>query len=263
MAPMKAPLMPLACAAVLLSATAHAGAAGAESSGDIKYAPDRKVDILHLALDVTPDFEKRTVRGEATLTFRPIAKPLEELRLDAVDLTVTTVTCTEKLAGHQVTDQEIVVTFSPPVPPEHETKLTIRYSAQPREGLYFRVPSNGYRAEDMHLWTQGESSEGRHWFPCYDYPNEKFTSEVTCRVPEGMTVLSNGRQISAEKDPATGLVAVRWLQDKPHVNYLIALVAGYFTTLEDTHRGVPLRFYTPPGDAKEAPLTFACTKAAM
>src|SRR5712692_4293369 len=53
----------------------------AESAGDIKYAPDRKVDILHLALDVTPDFEKRTVRGEVTFTFKPIGKPLDELRL--------------------------------------------------------------------------------------------------------------------------------------------------------------------------------------
>jgi hypothetical protein len=38
-----------------------------------KYAPDRKVDILHLALDVTPDFKQRTIAGKATLTFKPIA----------------------------------------------------------------------------------------------------------------------------------------------------------------------------------------------
>ncbi len=238
-------------------------AAGAESVGDIKYAPDRKVDIRHLALDVTPDFQKHTVRGSATLTFKPIAKPLDELRLDAVDLTVSGVTCSATLAGYQVTDKEIVVTFAAPVPPGRETKLTIRYSAQPVKGLYFRTPSNGYPAGDMQVWSQGESTEARHWFPCYDYPNSKFTSEVTCRVPSGMMVLSNGRQVSETKDAATGLVAVRWLQDKPHVNYLITLAAGYFTKLEDTYRDVPLRFYTPPSDAKEAALTFADTKPAM
>ena len=48
-------------------------------------------------------------------------------------------------------DKEIVVTFAEPIPPGHETRLTIRYSAQPIQGLYFRVPSNGYRAEDMHI----------------------------------------------------------------------------------------------------------------
>ena len=230
---------------------------------ELKYAPDRKVEIRHLALDVTPDFEKRTVRGEVTMTFKPLGKPLDELRLDGIDLTVDKVVCSAKLAGHQVTDKEIVVTFAKPVPVGQETKLTIRYAAQPVKGLLFRVPSNGYPAEETHLWTHGEPIDARHWFPCHDYPNAKFTSEITCRVPEGMTVLSNGRQVSAAKDPATGLVAVRWLQDKPHVSYLIALVAGHFTMVEDKYPNVPLPFYTLASDAKQAGLTLAPTKPAM
>ena len=87
---------------------------GAESTGDIKYAPDRKVDIEHVAIDVTPDFEKRTVRGEVTLTFKPIAKPLDELRLDAVDLEISEVTGSAKIKAHQNTGKEIVVTFAEP-----------------------------------------------------------------------------------------------------------------------------------------------------
>ena len=49
-----------------------------------QYAPDRFVDIGHFDLNVTPDFKKRTVSGTATFTFRPIGKPLEELRLDGI-----------------------------------------------------------------------------------------------------------------------------------------------------------------------------------
>jgi ornithine carbamoyltransferase len=41
------------------------------------------VDIIHLSLDVTPDFQKRTVKGEVVFTFNPVGSPLEELRLDA------------------------------------------------------------------------------------------------------------------------------------------------------------------------------------
>lgn len=247
--------------AILGLATLTAG--GADSAGDIKYAPDRKVDILHVALDVTPDFAKRTVSGEALLTFKPIAKPLDELRLDAVNLTVSSVSGTTPLAAYRSTDQELVITFASPIPPGKESRIRIRYSAQPAQGLYFRSPSNGYPAEETQVWSQGESTESRHWFPCYDFPNEKFTTEVTCRVPAGMSVLSNGRQVAAPKDPVTGLFAVHWLQDKPHANYLITLVAGYFTRLEDTHRDLPLRFYTPSSDAAEAALTFATTKPAL
>src|SRR5881394_4380798 len=53
-----------------------------------RYAPDREVEVLHLALDVTPDFQKRTVEGKAIWIFKPIAKPLTEITLDAVDLSI-------------------------------------------------------------------------------------------------------------------------------------------------------------------------------
>jgi aminopeptidase N len=233
------------------------------AGGEARYAPDRTIEIARLALDVTPNFEKRTIAAEATFQFKPIAKPLAELRFDAVDLVVDAVTSSAPVASHQVTDKEIIITFAEPIPAERDTKLAIRYHAQPVKGLFFRVPSNGYPTNEIHLWTQSQTEDARHWFPSHDYPNMKFSSEITCHVPEGLAVISNGRQVSAVKEPATGLVAVRWVQEKPHVNYLLTLVAGRFVTLEDKLRDLPLRFYALPGDAAEAPLTFAPTKAAM
>jgi aminopeptidase N len=75
----------------------------ASNSPAAQYAPSREIDILHLKLDVTPDFEQRTVSGTATFTFKPIAKPLEELSLDAVDLSVASVTSTENIESYLVT----------------------------------------------------------------------------------------------------------------------------------------------------------------
>lgn len=234
--------------------------AAVDSPAYRKYAPDRRVDLLHLALDVTPDFKARTVAGTATLTFKPIATPLEELRLDAVDLRVASVTSTEKLAAHQVTDREIVFHFAPPVPVGKEARVTVKYSAEPRKGLYFRTPEMGYA--ETHLWTQGEPGEARYWFPSIDHPVEKFTSEVTCRVPAGMVALSNGRQVSAQPG-AGGLVAFHWAQEKPHVTYLITLVAGQLKKIEDKHRDIPLEFWTTPSDLAAAPNSFRHTKHMM
>lgn len=247
----------------LSCAGARAAFAPPESSQHRKYAPDREIDILHLALDVTPDFLQRTMAGQVTIRFKPMAKPLLELRLDAVDLAVRSVTSGDKIQAWQTTDKQIVVTFEKPITPGTETTVTIQYSAEPAKGLYFRTPEMGYKSGETHLFTQGEAIEARHWYPCYDSPNEKFTSEVTCRVPEGMTVLSNGRLVSSQKDATTGLVAVRWSQDKPHVTYLISLVAGYFKKVEDKYRDIPLAFYTPPSAINEAPSTFSDTKTAM
>jgi len=233
-----------------------------ESSATRKYAPDREVDILHLTLEVTPDFKRRTISGEATWTFKPIAKPLQELRLDAVDLAIASVTATEKIQAYQSTDEQLVITFEKTIPPDKETRVMIKYSAEPQKGLYFRTPEMGYKVGDEHLFTQGEAIEARHWFPCYDFPNEKFTSEITCHVPEDMTVLSNGRLVSQEKDSA-GLLAVHWAQEKPHVNYLISLVAGHFKSVEDKHENVSLAFYTPPSQIEQAKNSFRDTKDIM
>lgn len=234
--------------------------AAVDSPAYRKYAPDRRVDLLHLALDVTPDFKARTVAGTATLTFKPIATPLEELRLDAVELRVASVTSSEKLASHEVTDREIVLHFAPPIPVGKEARVTVKYSAEPRKGLYFRTPEMGYA--ETHLWTQGEPGEARHWFPSIDHPVEKFTSEVTCRVPAGMVALSNGRQVSAQSG-AGGLVAFHWVQEKPHVTYLITLVAGQLKKIEDKHRDIPLEFWTTPSDHAAAPNSFRNTKHMM
>jgi aminopeptidase N len=227
------------------------------------YAPSREADILHLAIDVTPDFRQRTIAGTVAIRFKPIAQPLEQLRLDAADLAVQWIRATAKVAAWQATDAQVIVTFDPPIRPDTEASVTIHYTAAPQRGLYFRTPEMGYKAEDTHLFTQGETIEARHWFPCYDAPNEKFTSEVTCRVPEGMVVLSNGRRVSSEKDPATGLVAVRWLQDKPHVSYLIALAAGRFKKVEDKYRAIPLAFYTPASQIAQAQNSFEGTRDMM
>jgi aminopeptidase N len=231
-----------------------------ESPSYRKYSPDRWVDILHVALDLTPDFEKRTIRGTMQMRFKAIAVPLEELRLDSVDLAILRAASSETGFSHQLTDKEVVLNFSPAVPAGREATVTLEYSAEPVRGLYFRTESMGY--ETTHLWTQGEPNESRHWFPSFDHPVEKFTSEVTCHLPDGMVALSNGRQISAEKKP-DGLTAFRWLQEKPHVNYLISLVAGKLAKIESKHRDVPLEFWTTPKELPYAQNSFRHTAGMM
>src|SRR6266853_45093 len=82
-----------------------------------KYAPDREVEVLHLALDVTPDFKRRTVQGKATIQFKPILNPVREIRLDGVDLSVESVTSTERVQAFQVTEDKVIVTFVDEIAP--------------------------------------------------------------------------------------------------------------------------------------------------
>ncbi len=226
-----------------------------------KYARDRLIDIQHLKLNVTPDFTARTVSGTAMLSFKPIARPLAKLELDAVDLRIESVTCAgATLSEHEATGRKLVLTFSPPVPANAEASVMVKYSAQPERGLYFRTPEMGYKKGDTQVWSQGEAELHRFWFPSYDYPNERFTSEVVCHAPDGMEVISNGHLVSKEKG-AAGLTSWHWLQDKPHVNYLVALAAGYFHKIEDKVGTLPLAMFVPPSETAQAANAFRDTKA--
>lgn len=227
------------------------------------YAPSREVDIRHLVLEVTPNFETSSVVGQATLRWAPIAKPLAQLNLDAVDLRVESVTSSEPIQAWQTTETRLEITFVTPVPVDKAAEVVIRYAATPKKGLYFRTPALGYPAADSHLWTQGEPTEARHWFPSFDAPNEKFTSEVICHVPAGMIALSNGKQMGSELNPATGLRTFRWLQDKPHVNYLIALAAGHLKGVEEKYRELPVGLYTPASQIDNARNTLNGTTAML
>ena len=227
-----------------------------------KYAPDRKVDVLHIKIDVRPDFKARTIEAVTTLSFAPISNPVEQVQLNAEMLSISDVRSNVPLADWVATDHHLTLLFDRPIPVGQQVDVAVTYSAEPKQGLYFRTPELGYPAEDTHLWTQGETHEAPHWFPCFDYPNERSTTEVLCTVPADMTVLSNGRRVG-EQDAGGGLKTVHWRMDKSHANYLVCLAAGYFHKLEDRYRDVPLGFYSQPSLAEHARNSFADTRTIL
>lgn len=237
-------------------------AAPVDSSAHRKFAPDRFVDVLHMIIEVTPDFVTRSVSGRTTLRFRPLTEGQRELRLNARDLRVSETTASLPIQHVNNTGEELIITFGELIPTQGEQQVTITYEAYPQKGLYFRTRQMGYAPEDEHLFTQGADIEARHWFPCYDSPNDKFTNELICHLPEQMTALSNGALLS-EEPAGNGLKRVHWSQDKPHTSYLICLVAGNFKKIEDSYRDIPLAFYTPASQIGMAESSFRETKEMM
>lgn len=226
-----------------------------------QYARSREIDVKHVKLDLSPDFARRSLAGVATLTFAPIAQPLSSLRLDAVDLRIASIEASVPVTAWQAGDKAVTITFAQPIAAGSEASVTVTYSAEPRDGWYFRTEAMGYPKGDDHFWTQGQPEKHRHWFPGYDYPNERFTSEVICRVPKGMTVVSNGRLI--EQGTIGDQTLFHWKQEQEHVNYLISVVGGHFQKLEGRHGELPLAFLTPPSEFAVAENSFRDTAAIL
>ena len=221
-----------------------------------KFAPDRVVDIQHIALTLDVDPAARTVTGTATLRARAIGL-VRAIELDAVELAIAGVTANGKRAEFRHDGKKLRVALPAPLAAGAELVLAIDYSGAPRRGLYFVGPDEGYPHKPAQVWTQGQDEDSRYWFPCFDAPNEKATTEVTVTVPGGLFALSNGTLIS---DKTTGnRRTLHWRLDVPHSCYLVTLAVGDFASIETTWRDVPVVYYVQRGREAECERTLART----
>ncbi|HZF21780.1 MAG TPA: M1 family aminopeptidase [Dongiaceae bacterium] len=230
------------------------------------YARDRDYDIQHVRLDLTVDPEKKRLEGTAHITLKPITENVTRLDFDGVELEVKEVKLSDNRNGsgsrkvnYENTGRKIIVYLDRALKTADNVTVSIRYSGQPRRGLYFVGPDKAYPKKPYQVWTQGEDEDNRYWFPSYDYPNDRTTSEVIVTVPDKYMAVSNGMLVETKDDKAKGLKVFHWKQDIPHVNYLISLVVGEYSVTKENVDGVELQYYLPKGREEEGKRSFEKT----
>ncbi|MCA8935766.1 MAG: HEAT repeat domain-containing protein [Planctomycetes bacterium] len=222
-----------------------------------KWCRDRMVDVRHIKLEIAPDFDAKSIRGKATLTVAPIYDHTDFLVLDACEMEIESVLVDGATADFDHDGENLTVRFGATLPPDEPLEIAVTYHATPRRGAYFVGPDQGYPNKHLEFWTQGQDEDSRYWFPCFDYPNEKATSEVIARVPKGMTSLSNGALISS--DDKGDYELHHWRHDVPHVAYLVMLVIGNYVKVSKEWDGIPVDYYVPPGREADGERSFGPT----
>ena len=222
-----------------------------------RWAPDRIVDIQHLALELDVDPALRSVAGTATLRVRVIAAGTRAVELDAVELTIEQVTVGVDPAGFRHDGKKLRVALAEPAAPGAELVIAVHYRGTPRRGLYFIAPEEAYPDKPVQVWSQGQDEDSRYWFPCFDAPNAKATSELTVTVPRALFAVSNGTLVSDRSDGDKR--TLHWRLDVPHSCYLITLAIGDFATIETRWRDVPVVYYVERGREADAERTLART----
>ena len=231
-----------------------------------KWPRDRTVDIKHIKLDLDVDVDSRSISGAATHTVSPINDGVSTLELDAAELDVSGITLSDGTSLAYVhEDWKLSINLGGPRKAGEEITVRIEYGTTPRKGLYFNMPDDGYPDRPQQLWTQGQDEDSRFWFPCFDYPNERFTSEIVVTVPSEWTTISNGTLTSSESSGADGAARTdHWIQNKPLPAYLMSLVAGEYTEIRDGDAGgVPILYYSPPGREEDTRRAFGKTPKMM
>jgi aminopeptidase N len=224
-----------------------------------RWARDRVADVKHIRLEIKLDFAAREISGTASHRLAPIVGGLRQIEFDQVDLIVEGVAVQGEPAAFESGDGKLVVRLSKELEAGEEVEVSIAYHARPQRGLYFVGPDEAYPNKPVQAWTQGEDEDSRYWFPCYDYPNDKATSEVLATVPAHFFALSNGALIATREDRAAGVKTYHWRHDIPHPAYLITLVAGEFVELKDSLGSLSVLYYVAPGREEDGWRAFANT----
>ena len=226
-------------------------------------ARSRSYHVMHYKIEVSFDEQKKSVSGRTTITLVPFMPNLSSVSLDAEQLNISRVTLEDKPLQFSVKPKMLDVALDRGYSYRDTLTLSIDYTCTPRKGLYFIQPDSTTPDKPWQIWTQGEDMDNHFWFPCYDFPNDKATSEVIATVRDAYVVLSNGRLASVTEDKAHATKTYHWKQDLPHSSYLIMLAAGAYTVLHDTAGTVPLEYYVYPDRAADAKASFAETPAIM
>jgi aminopeptidase N len=204
----------------------------------------------HIDLDLEVDFERRELRGTATLDVERLDPRATELVLDMRDLRITTV---ETAAGREA--RFTPATFD--LGPRHEIlgsalriampldarRVRIRYASSPQaSGLQWLEPAQTAGKRQPFLYSQAQALHARSFVPLQDTPRVRATYTATLRVPRGLTaVMAAASEAQAGSSATIGdalgppraggaadaaTTTFRFYMPQPVPSYLIALAVG-------------------------------------
>ncbi|MCZ6653131.1 MAG: M1 family aminopeptidase [Planctomycetota bacterium] len=232
------------------------------------FAADRPIDCLHMRFELNVDVENKRLAGVARLDIVAL-REVSSITLDAINFETSKVTLasTAGNAGEKPTavrfindGKHIEVLPKTSLKAGEKFSLFIHYTIEdPDTGLRFFGPSENEPDVPYIAWTQGESIFNSNWIPCFDHPNERQTTEMIVTTKRGYEVSSNGRLLSKKENPADDTVTFHWVQDKPHVAYLISLIIGDFEIVRETWRGKSIEYWVRAKYEEQVARTFKNT----
>jgi len=244
----------------LAFATALPGQTVDYSKKPLQSERSRSYDALHYLIKLKLDLDRKSFEGATTVTLSSFRDSLEACVLDAEEFTVTSVVDDYGTPlKFEQSERELKVVLPRPAKFGEMVTFTCAYDGrEPREGLKFvdETPDN-----PRLVWSDSWPNNVHHWFPCFDYPNDKATSEIVATVKSGLKVAANGRLVGVAEDKATGTSTYHWSQDLPHSTYLIFLAAAPYVVVRDSYRTLPVNYWVYPGDEAKARPTYGKTPA--
>src|SRR5499433_406593 len=214
-------------------------------------------DVQHYRIKLAFDWAAKSVTGETTITLKPLARGFKEIELDAGEMSIKSVTLAggAPLKFDYRNKEKLFVSLDHPYTPANTIAIIISYSATPKKGLTFILPTESDPGRPRQIWSQGEARTNHYWFPCYDYPNDKATSELIATVEDNYRVISNGALVSTTPEPKGKMKTWRWRMDQPFSSYLVSIIVGEYAEISGQFKGKPVISYVYPDQVENGRLS--------
>ena len=210
----------------------------------------RTFDAQHYLIRTSFDRKNKTIFGETIVSLKPLRNGFKTIELDAANLDFEFVRLEPKDAvlKFETRGDKILIQLDKNYSPKDLIKIRLKYSAKPKKGVYF-VNSQREGATLLHdaqIWTQGEAEESRYWFPSYDFPDDKATTEQFLTVERDETAISNGELLETLQND-DGTQTFHFKMAVPHSTYLTSFIIGKYVKSTDSYKNIPLAVYLYPG----------------
>ncbi len=221
-------------------------------------------DVQHYVLRVSFDRAGKKVIGDTTVRLKPLKDGFRRVTLDSVGITYSSVTLEQSGAAlpYKTQGGSVVVDLDRAYSSGETIGVRFQYTASPKKGIYF-VPEQkggeGFPGHSAQIWTQGEPDEARHWFPSFDFPSDKATTEQFITANPNEAVVGNGTLVGKTEN-ADGSVTHHFKMDVPFSTYLVSFVVGEYARVEDKYKEIPLGYYLYPGAESLAPKAYGKTR---
>ena len=221
---------------------------------DEKAVPrERVTDFKHALIDIEINPYEGQVSGEVTFQFEVIRPQVDSFWLDApkVDIAQVLIDGAETPFNMHTDGVAIMPTAALNWGEEHQ--LVVKYTAHPKRGMYFTGWNDASGKTQKQVWTQGQGTDNRHWFPHFDNLSDKLITETRITFDSKYQILSNGDLKS--KETHDSVTTWHYAMSKPHSSYLVMIAIGdYAVDTLTTKNGTLIRnWYYADEPEKVAP----------
>ncbi|HKX30338.1 MAG TPA: M1 family metallopeptidase [Blastocatellia bacterium] len=204
-----------------------------DSRDSHSYANPGQVRVRHVDLELEVQFERRVLKGSATLSIERAPNGADPLRLDTRDLKIVkaeassdgnnftpaqfTLGEADKILGSALTIQL----------PANATRVRIEYETSPHaSGVQWLEPAQTAGKKHPYVFTQSEAIHARSWIPLQDSPGVRVTYSARILTPKGLRAVMSAESVAFKGSPGSGQSGYAFKMEQAIPSYLIALAAG-------------------------------------